>query len=110
MYVTRILHNVLSERFARLIIVQSNIISNELSPEDDDITMHLSDGDSDDKSIKSVATNPTNNQYNSDMRDHMINHASEIKYFKDRYTTPVTIKFSSPLIKTHHNQHRCNTL
>ena len=31
------------------------------------------------------------------MRDRMIKHATEIKFAKDRYTTPMILEFSSPL-------------
>ena len=36
------------------------------------------------------------------MRDRIIKHATEIKFVKDRYTTPMIIEFSSPL-KTGNN-------
>ena len=37
------------------------------------------------------------NLYITDMRDRMIKNTSDINFFKDRYTTPITVESSSPL-------------
>ena len=58
--------------------LQLNTLNTKKTPENDDQTMHLSEDDPDEESINSIADSFTKpNQYNIDMRDRMIKHASE---------------------------------
>lgn len=59
--------------------------------------MNLSDEELDDTNINSIDTSTSTNPYNNYLRDRMLQYASEIKYVKDRYTTPVTVELSSTL-------------
>ena len=78
--------------------LQPNIENNANTPPNDDERMTFSDDQPEDNSITSVHDNLTKpNPYNTDMRDRMITHATEIKFVKDRYTTPMIVEFSSPL-------------
>ena len=78
--------------------LQPNIENNANTPPNDDETMTPSDDHPRENSITSVHDNLTKpNPYNTDMRDRMIKHATEIRFVKDRYTTPMIVEFSSPL-------------
>ena len=60
--------------------------------------MHLSEELPDDDDVDfSTASLAKLKPYNTDMRDRMIKHATKIKFVKDRYTTPMIAKLSSPL-------------
>ena len=68
------------------------------TPTNDDQTMHLSEDHPDDDDVDSSPESLTKpNLYNTDMHDRIIKHATEIKFVKDRYTTPMIVEFSSPL-------------
>ena len=78
--------------------LQPNTDINAMTTLNDDETMTPSEDQPEDDSITSTNDNLTKpNPYNSDMRDIMIKHATEIKFVKDRYTTPMIVEFSSPL-------------
>ena len=60
--------------------------------------MHPSEEHPDDDDADSGTESLTKpNPYNTDMRDRVIKHATKIKFVKDRYTTPMIAKLSSPL-------------
>ena len=60
--------------------------------------MHSSEDDPEKDTITSDAESLIKlNPFTTDMRDHMIKHAIEIKFVKNRYTTPMIVEFSSPL-------------
>ena len=78
--------------------LQPNTDINAMTTLNDDETMTPSEDQPDDESITPTNDNLTKpNPYNSDMRDRMIKHATEIKFVKDRYTTPIIVEFGSPL-------------
>ena len=78
--------------------LQPNTDINAMTTLNDDETMTPSEDQPDDESITPTNDNLTKpNPYNSDMRDRMIKHATEIKFVKDRYTTPIIVEFESPL-------------
>ena len=78
--------------------LQPNADINAITTLNDDETMTPSEDQPDDESITPTNDNLTKpNPYNSDMRDRMIKHATEIKFVKDRYITPMIVEFSSPL-------------
>ena len=78
--------------------LQPNTDINAMTTLNDDETMNPSEDQPEDDSIIPTNDNLTKpNPYNSDMRDRMIKHATEIKFVKDRYITPIIVEFSSPL-------------
>ena len=78
--------------------LQPNTENNANTPPNDDETMTSSEDHPEDDSITSINDNLTNpNPYNTNMQDRMIKHATEIKFVKDRYTTPMIVEFSSLL-------------
>ena len=77
--------------------LQPNTDINAMTTLNDDETMTPSEIQPEDETITPTNDNlPKPNPYNSDMRDIMIKHATEIKFVKDRYTTPIIVEFSSP--------------
>ena len=78
--------------------LQPNTENSVNIPQNDDEMMTPSNNHPEDNFITSVNDNITKpNPYNTDTRDRMIKDATEIKFVKDRYTTPMIVEFSSPL-------------
>ena len=78
--------------------LQQNTVNNSTTTLNDDKTMSPSEDHPEEDTLTSVNDNLTKpNPYNTDMRDRMIKHATEIKFVKDRYTTPMVVEFSSPI-------------
>ena len=83
--------------------LQQNTVNNSIITLNDDETMSLSEDHLEEDTITSVNDNLTKPKpYHTEMRDRMIKHATEIKFVKDRYTTPMVVEFSSP-IKSYSN-------
>ena len=88
--------------------LQQNTVNNWTTTLKDDETMPSSDDHPEKDIITSVNDNLTKlNPYNTDMRDRMIKHASEIKFVKDRYTTTMVVEFSSPLKSGNNTNQHC---
>ena len=78
--------------------LKQKTVSFAKTPTIEDQTMHPSEEHPDDNDADSRAESLTKpNMYNTDILDRMIKHETEIKFVKDRYTTPMIVEFSSQL-------------